>query len=179
MSKENNELDYLLKTLDNFTQELKNFEIFFKNREIKVKNELSEYKQEIENRNHELDNFKEILDKTKEYLLLELESNLDKQKQIQIKNEEKYNELIIYLKNENDNEIILLSEEVGRLKQLLTEKNEINKNLKQNEEHFKNKIQTLNNKIVELNDLREAEVKKTVEEKDMEIFDLTNSNNVK
>ena len=79
----------------------------------------------------DLNSINQINLKTKEVLQLELESNLDKQKQIQIKHENKLNsfqDFIDSLQKENVNnelKITNLTETVGRLKQNLDDKNEL------------------------------------------------------
>ena len=69
---------------------------------------------------NELDLIKDLNNKTKEFLLLEIESNLDKQNQVQIKQNKEFNsfkEIIHLLKKEiNDNidSISKLNEEIGK-----------------------------------------------------------------
>ena len=49
---------------------------------------------------------------------------MDKHKQIQIKNENKYDELLVFFKNNGDDKISSLSQEIGALKQTLNDKTE-------------------------------------------------------
>ena len=186
MSKKSNDINNLLNKIDNFTNELKKFEIFYKNQDFEYNNKLNIYENKIDDINHELNNFKEIFEKTKEYLLLEIESSLDKHKQIQFNDENRYNELIILLKNNNDKNISSLSEEIGNLKQIITGKDELIKSFKIKDDEYNNQIRLMNdeiNEITALNEtdeitaLNETEIKKITEEKDNQIYNLTNKNN--
>lgn len=90
---------------------------------------LEKNSKEINSFKKELNSIKQINKKTKELLLLELESNLDKQKQIQINQDIKvdsFKEIINLLKEENNNyinELSSLNEKVGKFKQSIDDKN--------------------------------------------------------
>ena len=94
-------------------------------------NKLDEYIGEVNSLKNELNDVKEINNKTKDFLLLELESNLDKQKQIVFEQNSKVNsfkEIINLLKEENNSKIVEISElneDVGRFKQCLLDKNNL------------------------------------------------------
>ena len=90
------------------------------------------YCNELELLKKDLNSIAEINQKTKEFLILELESNMDKQNQNQIKQENKLNSFqnfINSLENENKNKelkiITHLTENIGRLKQIIDEKDEL------------------------------------------------------
>ena len=111
MTKQNSSIDNLVEEKENSTNELKKLEESLKNQFSEVSDNLNEHDSEINLLKVELNKFKEIATKTNEYLLLELESNLDKFKEMQIESEDKYNELLINLKNENTANLLSLSEE--------------------------------------------------------------------
>ena len=111
MTKQDKSIDNLSEGIEDVTNELNNNEEPFENQLSKVNYEINKYGDEISSLSNEFNNFKEIIEKTKEYLLLELESNLDKCNQIQLRNEDKYDELLVFLKNDTNNKVSLISEE--------------------------------------------------------------------
>ena len=84
----------------------------------------------------EINSVKEINNKTKDFLLLELESNLDKQKELQYNYKSdigSFKEIIELLKEEKNNnleEISTLNVEIGKCKQLLDDKNNLIESLR-------------------------------------------------
>ena len=136
-------------------------------------NELNNYLKEFQSFKNELNQIKEINNKTKDFLLLELESNLDKQKQAQIKQEScvnSFKEIINLLKEENHHNIEELSNlnvKIGYLKQCLNDKNNIinslnsdNSKLKKDIVDFENQNKLFNS---ELEDLKVSNEDKLVE----------------
>ena len=91
---------------------------------------------------NELDLIKELNNKTKEFLLLEFESILDKQNQVQMEQNTKvnsFNEIINLLKKENAEyieNISKLNEEIGKYKQLLKNHLEFIDELKLENDNF-------------------------------------------
>ena len=110
MSAKNVDFQELVDRIEKFNGELRNFEDNFKNHNSQFNNELKMQDSKINSFKKEINDLNEIINKTREYLLLELESNLDVQKQAQIKNNDKYDELIILMKDNNENKLLSLSE---------------------------------------------------------------------
>ena len=106
-------------------------------------------------------------------LYFELESNLDKQKQIQLPNDKKYDELLVLLKN--DQKILMLSEEIGKHKQELEDKNKEIDSLKNRKNELIKEINTLKIKVNEIT-LKNLETEKIIEEKDKTISIMVNEN---
>lgn len=98
MSKETNNIDILLEKIEEIAKQMKNLEEYHKNEYSKVFDKLKYNENEINATNIEINNLKDIIEKNKEYLLLELETSTDKNKQIQIENEQNYSDLIVFLK---------------------------------------------------------------------------------
>ena len=163
MSKKNN--DFNLDEIEHSSDELKNPKDNFNNLDLTIDDKLGLL-------NQELNTFKEIIDKTREYLLLELDSSLDKHKQIQIENENKYEELVVFLKNEDSNKILSLSEEIGRFKQIIDEKEKLIEILKNKEIEHENQLNESNNQILEF-ESQSSEINKIIAERDNQISDLT------
>ena len=151
MSKEFKNIDSLSNEINNHSEELKKTEDSFENKVLKIHQELEKYDVKINSMMKNLSIFKENSDKTKEYLLLELESNLDKLNQIQKKYENKSFELISFLKEDNSNQISILSEKIGMLKQQITEKNNKINNLTHNINNLNQLIEKKNEELVYLN----------------------------
>lgn len=177
MSKRNDNNNISEKIEDN--NQMKNSE----NNELEIFNKVNWCETEINSLTLEIDNFKEVIEKTKEYFLLELETSTDKYKQIRLQNENIYSELISFLKNENTNEISLLSEEIGKYKYKITEKDEYIENLTDKNDNLNNilaeqdnQINLLNNKISEITSSSELELNKIVNEKNDEINKITEEN---
>ena len=105
---------------------------------------------------NELDLIKELNNKTKEFLLLEFESILDKQNQVQMEQNTKvnsFNEIINLLKKENAEyieNISKLNEEIGKYKQLLKNHLEFIDELKLEKDNFKNIISIKDEEIISL-----------------------------
>lgn len=101
----------------------------------------------------DLNSINQINLKTKEFLQLEFESNLDKQKQIQIKYENKLNSFQYFIdslqkeKQNNELKITNLNETVGRLKQSIDEKNQLLSNFEKENADLNNTILNCNDKI--------------------------------
>ncbi len=140
---------------------------------------LDEYEEEFTLLKKEMNKIKEINSKTKDYLLLELESNLDKQKQIQIEQKIKYDLF--------DDSFKILNEENDKFKQILELKNNDIKSLEHEINDFKRiiyskeeKINSLNEEISELRDLitlKDKDIdllKKELNKSRMECDDLNN-----
>ena len=164
MTKQNSSIDNLVEEKENSTNELKKLENSLKNQFSEVSDKLNGHDSEINLLKVELNKFKEIFEKTKEYLLLEFESNLDKSKQIQIESENKYNDLLIYLKNENTANSLSLTENT-KYKQIIEENEELIKTLENKELELNNILHDLNEKISKLS--------KCIEHKDVKITDLS------
>ena len=105
MSENDVNVDVLLDGISKFTEELGKLEKCFENQDDLINNKLEGYDTKINNLNKDFSNLNETINKLKEYLLLELESSLDKHKQIQLKNENKYDDLLVVLKNNDDEKI--------------------------------------------------------------------------
>ena len=108
MSQNSNNSDKKNIGFENCEKELSSLLKFFKNENIN----LEDYLVEIHSLKEELNSVKEINNKTKEFLLLELESNLDKQKQVQDMQDSKlnsFNKIIDLLKDENDDKLKRIS----------------------------------------------------------------------
>ncbi|WP_295593156.1 hypothetical protein, partial [uncultured Methanobrevibacter sp.] len=172
MTKKSKNFDNVTEEIENFPKDL-NFEKNTKNQDFDIDNKLNIYDNQINYLNQEIIDFKEIISKTKEYLLLELESNLDKHKQIQLKNENKYEELIILLKNDNNDKFSSLNEEIGKLKQIIIGKNELIEILKNEKNESYDEISLLNEKINTIIKSKDAEINKLNEEKNIEINNLS------
>ncbi len=117
--------DNILGEFENFTNEFNIFKNYHENFELDINDKCELCDNKINLLTYDLVNFKEIFDKTKDYLLLELESNLDKHELIQLQSQNGYLDLIVFFKNSNNENILLLGEEIGRLKQIFTEKDEL------------------------------------------------------
>lgn len=169
MSKKIYDINYLLVELEKFKDELKIIENNFKDFDSQIDYKLNKQNADIITLNNELNNYKEVINATKEYILLELESSLDKHNQIQIKSRTKYEDLLAFIKNDNNDKISVLSEELGRTKQILDEKNIFIDELKNNNENLENQIKSLNKNIDEMDSLKKLEFEKFIEEKDEEI----------
>ena len=165
MTKQNSSINNSFEVNENYTNELNKLEDSLKNQFIEVCDKLNGHDSEINLLKGEFDRFKEIVEKTKEYLLLELESNLDKSKQIQSESENKYDELLIYLKNENTANLLSLSEENGKYKQIIEENEELIKISENKEFELNNRMHDLNEKISKLNEC--------IEDKDVKIAGLS------
>ncbi len=111
------------------------------------------YSDELNLLKKDLNSISKINLKNKELLLLELESNMDKQKQIQIKqdsNLSSFQNSINSLKDETENkelEITQLNETVGRLKQIIDEKNELVSKFEKDVGDLNNTVLNCNEKI--------------------------------
>ena len=86
--------------LENFVEKLKDFEDYFKSHDSLLNNEIN--KKDINSLNSDLANLKENLDETNKFLLSEFDSSLEKQQSIQIDNDDKFNELLDFLKKQID-----------------------------------------------------------------------------
>ena len=117
----------LTNEFDEYKKELLSLLEFSKNNNVK----LEEYYVELNSLKKELNSVKEINNKTKEFLLLELESNLDKQRMALNKQNSKvdsFKEVISLLKEENNDkleEISYLNIELSKYKQNLDDKNNL------------------------------------------------------
>ena len=164
MSKKTRET-MLLEELENLSYQLKNFEKYFKSYDKCINDKFEFYDDKFNSFAIELTNFKEIFDKTREYLLLELESTLDNYNQIQLQNKDGYRELFVLLKKNNDDNFSLAYEEIGRLKHIISEKDELIEILENRENESNTQINLLKENLSKL-----------VEEKDGEISSLSGKN---
>ena len=139
-----------LDEIENFLNEIKKFENNFKRFDSSIDNKLEGFDDKINSLNDELTIVKEESDKTKQYLLLELESSLDKYHQSENKLENKYNELIMLLKDDSNNKISSLSEELGKYKQALEVKDKSINRYKNNQKELKDGISQNKKKIIDL-----------------------------
>lgn len=127
MSQQDSNLKNIINEIEKYKEELSNMLELSRIQE----NKLDEYNTELNSLKKELNSIKEINNKTKDFLLLELESNLDQQKQIQIKQDSKadsFKEIINLLKEENSNNIDSLSSlniEIGKLEQSIDDKDKL------------------------------------------------------
>lgn len=156
--------------------QIKNFKKYYKNyhhNEIETYNKINWCESEIDSLNIEINNFREIIKKTKEYFLLELESSTDKHQQIKLQNENIYSNLINFLKKDNTNKISSLSEEIGKYKYEISEKNKHVENLNNLLANRNNQINILNEKISEITSLNELKLNKIIEENKNKIKELT------
>lgn len=185
MSKRSNDVDILLENNEDNIKEKKYSENYHENKNSEIIDKLNNCKSEIDLLNIKINNYKEVIEKTKEYFILELEANYDKHKQIQLQNENKYNELILLLKNDNKNEILSLNQKIGKHENEINEKNEYIKNLtNRNDElnntvvEYKKQISSLNEQITKIENQNKVLTddtnmfKLTIEEKDKEIKTL-------
>ena len=156
-------LDDLIKEFEKYKNEIYNFE-------ENSKDQISSLKKEIKI-------VKELNDKTKDFLLLELESNLDKQNQFKLKldsQEEFYTNTIKLLNNENtekNNELCKLNEKLGKLKYIIEDNEKILKSLELKNNELKNQnesyLEDKNELTNEINVLNEF-----ISDKDNVINDL-------
>ena len=79
MSNQNIGLNDFVEEIVKYKQELSNLEELLKAKDSTISNKVSSQEEQINNLQKELNLTKEINDKTKEYLLLEIQSILDKQ----------------------------------------------------------------------------------------------------
>lgn len=178
MSKRSENTNMSEKIEDNNYQ--KNFKKYYKNyhhNELKTYNKINWCESEINSLNLEINNFKEIMEKTKEYFLLELESSTDKHQQIKLQNENIYSNLINFLKNDNNNIISSLSEEIGKYKYEISEKNKHIENLNNLLANRDNQINILNDKISEITSSNELKLNKITEDNKNKIKELTDELN--
>lgn len=154
MSKINSSNNELIKT-ENLVDELKNFEKILKNNYLIFNKKLENYENIINTLSLELNNYKEINDETKELLLLELDSNLDKQiqtqTQTQLINNHNYEKINTIIKNKTNNEIYSLNNELKNTKEILNDKNILIHSYENKEKNFLTQIKLLNQKIKEQN----------------------------
>ena len=139
---ETNNINLLLEKIEEITEQMKKLENYYNNEYSKVFDKLNYFENEIKSMNNEINNIKDNIEKNKEYLLLELETSIDKNKQIMIENEQTYSDLITFLKNDETNKILSLSEDIGKYKHELSKNNEYIENIT-------NKNDKLNNVLVE------------------------------
>lgn len=163
----------LLIEIENIANELKNLEDSIEKQDIGVKNKLKEYDDKINLSNQELSILKENILSIQDSLF-RLESSFNKQEQLQIKRENKYNELFLNLRNEQDNTISNLIEEMERNKQILIEKDNLISTLQEIELNSNNKIFLLNEEISEITSDNENRIKRIVEEKNIEFEKILN-----
>lgn len=168
-----NNINDLLIEIENISKELKNVEDSIENQNGGVENKLKEYDDKINLSNQELSILKENVFSIQDSLF-RLESNFNKQNQLQIKRESKYNELFLNLRNEQDNTISNLIEERGMNKQALIEKDNLISTLQEVELDSKNQIFLLNDKISEITSDNENRIKRISEEKNIEIDKILN-----
>lgn len=179
MSENDENINVLLDELSKFTSKLIKLEYYFKDQDSLINERLNGYDTKFNTLNEELSDFDENISKMQEYLLLELESNLDKHKMIQLKNEKKYDDLLVAIKADGDDRISSLNQEIGALKQTLNDKtqelkkldfknDDLNSLLKQKELE----IDDLNEKIERFSSAKDLEIKKVFDEKNSEINEL-------
>ena len=104
--------------------------------------------------NHDLSTLKEDIINNQEYFLLEIESSFDKNNLIQTKNENKISEL---------------SEEIGKNKQIIDEKNKMINNFQEKESDYINQISSLKHEIKTISLNNDDKINRIIEEKNGEI----------
>ena len=184
MSKETDNINILLEKIEDIAKQMKNFEDYYKNEYSKVFDKLKYNENEINATNSEINNLKDIIEKNKEYLLLELETSTDKNKQFKIENEQNYSDLIVFLKNDETNKILSLGEDIGRYKHELSKNKEYIKNITNKNDDLsdilverENQITSLTEEITNITTTKDTEINKITEEKNNEINNLKNTIN--
>lgn len=150
MSEEkNNSIDYL-KKIEILEEKIEIIEENFKKNELLINEKTLKQQQNINSIKQDLYDVKKNNKKTKEHLLLELESSLDKHNQIQIRNDSYFKEFIKSFEEERankTNEMNNLSENMGRLKQIIDEKDNLINNLKINQNELESTIKDYETKL--------------------------------
>ena len=152
MTNEPDDIQNLFNILESHENKLDNLENVIKKDKLMI-NDLNSFSDEINLLKNELKNIKEINNKTKEYLLLEIESSVDKQNQFNQSNY--FGDFVDFLKNDYStkfDEILLLNKKLGELENSINYKdNRIdslvseNEDLKVSVENCKGDIDSLRN----------------------------------
>lgn len=128
----NNSLDYL-KKIEMLEEKIANIEENFKKKELIINEKTIKQQQNINSIKQELYDVKKKNTKTKEHLLLELESSLDEHNRIQIRNDNYFKEVINFFEQDRitkSDEINKFTENIGKLKQIIFEKDNLINDLK-------------------------------------------------
>ena len=183
----NNSLDYL-KKIEMLEEKIANIEENFKKKELIINEKTIKQQQNINSIKQELYDVKKKNTKTKEHLLLELESSLDEHNRIQIRNDNYFKEVINFFEQDRitkSDEINKFTENIGKLKQIIFEKDNLINDLKikQNEleltiKDHKAKLEDTTNKE-EIQQAKQTINEQNTKNKKLEetITELTNKTN--